>query len=345
MENILISSSPAGNANAAKIQAALSKKGYSVILAERQNYRNTDFKLAVMVIAADSETDASQIAVLDYCAQKEINVLPFVSEKMPETLSAHFFLDEHVWIDNIGRSIDASIGDLTDCLSLNFGVLSQKATKKKNAQQSQLSKKSNVADPVAAKAGKNKKQQQAVNSGNLFKNLFYMSLAVIAVLLVILLSGGASQQNREANNQQANISNSKGASNITIQLDNNLRNSEKALVGRWTMVDYSDNQYRATREDSLNLQEMVNALLNRAQLVFDANKNFQRIGFAPEPETGRWEYSPDSKYLKLQPTGVNQYDVVQIQEVNNDKMVLVVQENVESNKILTKMTFKKIANQ
>ena len=108
------------------------------------------------------------------------------------------------------------------------------------------------------------------------------------------------------------------------------------------MTDYSDNQFRATREDSLRLQELITSLISRVSLTFNADKTFSRTGYTDTPESGTWEYDPQSKYLKLKPTNVNQYDIVQIQEVTPSRLIIVVTEKVENNSIITKLIFTKV---
>ncbi len=342
MEKILIAYPADGRQTAASIQAQIKSKGYkSTLGAVKSDLEKSQPLFVIAVITAQANSDEALISLLDECGRRNINVVLFVTEGLGKSLTSNFYMDEHVWIDSVGRSISDSMGDLVDCLKLNSDILSAKAEKKSEATKraGQAGAKPQQAKNSSAKSG----GSEPSSKEKLFKNIIYICLAVIAVLLFVLMKGGMKQTNREAANQQANVSGANGGNpNITIQLDQNLRKSESALVGSWVMTDYSDNQFKATREDSLMQQQLVNQILNKAQLVFKADKTFQRLGFSVQTETGSWEYDPQSRYLKLQPTGVNQYDVVQVQDVSSSTLVIVVQENVEQGKVLTKMTFTKI---
>ncbi|MCQ2251005.1 MAG: hypothetical protein MJZ66_07835 [Bacteroidales bacterium] len=343
MEKILIAYSPDGKQIAGNIQTQIKAKGYkSTLGALGSEIRKSQPLFVVAVITADSNSDEALISLLDECEKLCITVVPFVSASLGKSLMANFYLDEHVWIDNVDRPVNDSIGDLIDCLKLNSDVLARKAEKKSDTTRKAAANPAKSQPQQTKTSGKNAAASSAKND-SLYKNLFYICLAVIGVMLFVLIKGGISQTNREAANQQANIGGN--PSNVKIQLDQNLRKSESALVGRWAMSDYVDNQFHANGEDSLMQKQMVAQLLDRAQLLFKADKTFQRFGFSSNPESGSWEYDPQSKYLKLQPADKNQYDVVQIQDVTPTTLVIVVQENVESNRILTKMTFTKIANQ
>jgi len=346
LEKILIAYSPQGKQTAGGIQTALKGKGYkSTLGATRQELAKSQPAFVIAVIAEDSNTDAQLIELMDECGARNINVVPYLTADLGKSLTANFYLDEHVWIDAVGQSPKNATDDLIDCIKNNAAILGAKSEKKSDTTRKAAAKTANAADKSGAAKG-NAKAAQPSDREKLFKNLFYICLAVIAVMLFVLISGGAKQTNREAQNQKANQGVANGGNpNVTIQLDQNLRKSESALVGRWVMSDYNDNQFRANKQDSLNVQQMVNQIIGKGQLLFKADKSFQRIGFSENPETGQWEYDPQSKYLKLQPTGVNQYDVVQVQEVSATTLVIVVQENVDSNRILTKMTFTRIGNQ
>ena len=67
-----------------------------------------------------------------------------------------------------------------------------------------------------------------------------------------------------------------------------------------------------------------------------------RTGYTDTPEQGSWEYDPQSKYLKLKPANVNQYDIVQIQEITPTQLIIVVTEKVDNNSIITKLIFTKV---
>lgn len=336
MEKIIIAYSPEGKPTAIKIQESIKKAGFpSKLGAISTNEDDEQPEVAIAVISADSADNAELMATLDGCAAKNINVVPFVTTTLPKNIFSNCFLDEHVWIDGASQPLNTALGDLSDLLKRNYKEIAKPATKRK----SDFGKR-----PAAAASSANEKTTSSEPSKNekLYKTLFYLSIAVIAVMLFILIGGGMKQENREALTQQANYQNALGNSNIKIELSSELKKSESALVGHWKMSDYSDNQFRATHEDSVALQTTIDDFISRVQLVFKADKTFTRIGFSADIESGTWEYDPQSKYLKLKPTNVNQYDIVQIQEVTPTQLILVVSEKVNNDAIITKLTFTKI---
>jgi hypothetical protein len=339
LERILITYSHNGNDAANKVQETLRKAGFRSTLGALWIDENGATPEAVIaVITNDSLNDSDMATLLHECEQRCITVVPFVAETLPKNILTDFFLDEHVWIDGATQPLNTALGDLGDLFKRNYKELSKPATKKKD----EYGKKSAAASSAKAAASKaTTKAQQPSEKEKLYRNLFIVSLAVIAVILFILVNGGTKQENREALTQQANYQNSLGKSNIQIELSSDLKNSERALVGYWIMSEYIDNQYRPTREDSLRLQETLRSLIGRVSLNFKADKTFSRTGYSEKPETGTWEYDPQSKIVKLKPTGINQYDNVQIQEVTDSQLIIVVTEHVDNNAIITKLIFTK----
>lgn len=338
MERILITCSHDGKDAANKIYETLRKAGFKSTLGAIWIDENGETPEAVIaVITNDSINDPEMADILRQCEQRCITVVPFVAENLPQNLLTNFFLDEHVWIDGASQPFNTALTDISDLFKRNYKELSKPATKKKD----EYGKKKTAQTKPSSQKADNKAQQPSEKE-KLYRNLFFVSLAVIAVILFILVSGGTKQENREALNQQANYQNSLGNSNIKIELSQDLKKSESALVGHWQMTDYSDNQFRATHEDSLRLQEMITSLISRVSLSFNADKTFSRTGYTDTPEQGSWEYDPQSKYLKLKPANVNQYDIVQIQEITPTQLIIVVTEKVDNNSIITKLIFTKV---
>lgn len=286
-----------------------------------------DIGVAVVVMTKGIDSDATAIKVSNYCDKNQIALIPFVSEKQGKSLTADYFLNNHLWIDNIEVPLNDSVEDLVDLMKNNFGILVTKGGKK-------IDKLTQQKQSLAKNISKSKASSSATSS-NIWKALTYIFGFIIVILVAVI---ALSQDHIDQQLQQATAS----GSQLPVQnLSTTLRTSENPFVGHWVMVEYSDNQYRPTKDDSLQLQQSVAQMIGRCQMVFNQDKTFSRIGFAANPEKGTWEYDPSSAYLKLMPTGGKQYDVVQIQEIKNDKMILVVSEKVDNSDIITKITFKR----
>ena len=338
MEKIFITYSPSGKTAALNLSKHLSNEKFAATAGAGS--LSSEKKLPEVVVAVfteDSDTDTQMIKNMDFCTQKGIRVVPFQAEKLSDSVGLNYFFDEHIWIDGAGNFTDGCL-DLTDLLKKEYSYLSKRVEKKQKA-----------AVPASKpQNGKKSDSKSPTQKESLYVKIIYICAAVIVVLLFILVNGGLKQSNREADNYRANASGGtqtvqggQSGGNIRIQLSQQLKNSEQNFVGRWKLLEYSDNQFRRTREDSLNLQQLVNALIDRAEMIFKDDKTFSRVGFSETPETGNWEYDPQSKYLKLQPSGKDQFDVVQIQTITQNRMIIVVQEKLDNQEIFTKLTFQK----
>ncbi|MCQ2252722.1 MAG: hypothetical protein MJZ61_04650 [Bacteroidales bacterium] len=336
MEKIVITYSPEGKSTASRLQQVLKNTGFaSSLLSDRLgSMDNPDMVIAI--ITKDTDSDSKSMQLFADFSDRCINVIPFVTEALPDTVTSRFFLDEHVWMDAVQQPFEEAARDLVDCLKRNYPLLKAKAEKKSSKTQQKLNK------PTVAQQGKKTAESNPTKKETLYRNLLIISGVVILVMLFVLISGGTGQLNREASIQQASLTNSQGKTDIKIQLPTNLKKSEAAFVGTWKMQSYSDNQFRPTHEDTVQLHQLVDALVSRAQLVFNADKTFSRLGFSDTPESGSWEFDSQSNYLKLQPNGVNQVDVVHIQEVTDNTLTIVVQEGYQNNQIITKLVFQRI---
>ena len=284
--------------------------------------------VVVIILSKNIDTDASAIKVLDYCDKNQVAVIPFVSSKQDKSLFGQYFLNNHLWIDNIEVPLDDSVDDLLDLLKNNFGILVTKGGKKvdKLASQKETLKKSLKA----------KSTQSSQNIDNQkWKILSILFGIIICILLFVVISG------ENKSNQQLQASTSNGQQLPVQSLSTTLKQSENNFVGHWVMSEYYDNQYRPTREDSLQLQQSVSMMIGNCQMIFNKDKTFSRIGFSAQVEKGTWEYDPSGAYLKLLPAGSGQPDYVQIQEVTADKLIIVVNEKIENSDIITKITFKR----
>jgi len=114
----------------------------------------------------------------------------------------------------------------------------------------------------------------------------------------------------------------------------------KIMVGQWKVSDYQDNLPR-NHMDSINIIQSLQNLRANALLTFNEDYTFERRGFSPEPQIGKWEYNAESNILLLEPNGINRKDTIHFESLTENRFVMVVNEVVDSVKVTTKITFSK----
>ena len=328
MEKILIQFAPDGKATAEKVAQILKIHNFAVTTGVNSLSEKELPELVIAIFSPKADTNSTFINVLDVCQEKDVTVVPFVTSNMDSTATQRYFLNDHVWIDNSETVFSSAAEDLIDLLTKNYGDLADRKRLKKEKEQKKQRRASNVAKSTNTKAAAGDGSKET-----LYKNICFMLGAVVVILLAIIMlqpkSSDPGAQNKSLN---------------AVDLKANIRTSENPLIGTWKITAYVDNQFRATREDSINAQAAIQDLLNVGQLQFTADRKFVRTGFTETPERGYWEYDPSSHYLKMQPEGDTKFDQVQLQELNDQKMIIVVSEKVENLDIITKLTFTKVSN-
>ncbi|MCQ2973556.1 MAG: hypothetical protein MJ211_01950 [Bacteroidales bacterium] len=326
MENILIEFISETKNVADKLHQLLRTNNYVSCLSDGLVNKDNLPSLVIAIFSKNVDTNQKFSKNLATFYDNDVVVIPFVTYNMYNSIAQKFFLDEHYWIDNFEASFNESSENLIDLLNNNFSQLIDKERIKrekelKNQKIKNVSKKNN-----------NNKASSNSNNDNLYKNLTYLLGAVVVILLAIIMFSNK-------NNPNVN-SNSQGLAPLAI--DSKIRNSEALIIGHWKMTNYVDNQYRANKQDSINIQQAIQQLISVAELSFSRDRKFTRKGFTPNLETGYWEYDPQTKYLKLQPEGGDAYDQVTIQDVNETTLIIVVSESVNNSDIITKMTFNRV---
>ena len=328
MEKILIQFAPDGKSTAEKLAQVLKNNNFAVTTGVNSLSANELPEVVIAVFSPKADTNPTFINVLDVCQEKDVTVVPFVTSNMDSTATQRYFLNDHVWIDNCETVFSSASEDLIDLLTKNYGDLADRKRLKKEKEQKKQRRSANVSKSAVNKSSKGDGSKES-----LYKNISFMLGAVVVILLAILMLQPKSSE-PGAQNKSLNA----------VDLNANIRNSENPLIGTWKITAYVDNQFRATLEDSINAQQAIQDLLNVGQLQFTADRRFVRTGFTPQPERGYWEYDPSSHYLKMQPEGDTKFDQVQLQELNDQKMIIVVSEKVDNLDIITKLTFTKVSN-
>jgi len=323
LEKILIQYAPDGKSVAEKLRQILMQHNFAVSSGANSLDDNDLPEVVIAVFSAKADTTPAFINILDTCQEKDVTVVPFVMSNMDKTATQRYFLNDHVWIDNTETVFSSAAEDLVDLLTKNYADLADRKRAKKE-RESKKQRRAASSSKTVAKSGSEKE--------TMYKNICYMLGAVVLILLGILMfqprGDDKSSTNKSLNQVDRNV---------------DIRSFENPLVGSWQMSSYVDNQFRATRQDSIEHQQLVDALVSSAKLVFTSDRRFTRSGFSETPEKGYWEYDPSSHYLKLQPEDSESFDQVQLQELSDTRMIIVVNEKVDNLDIITKMIFTKVS--
>ena len=117
---------------------------------------------------------------------------------------------------------------------------------------------------------------------------------------------------------------------------------DSMLIGEWQLSDYSDNLVR-TRQDSITfLTQTLPNMKKTIFLVFNDDHTFERRGFTPEPQIGKWKLNNDGTILELEPVGVPQSQKLNLQNFTGKSFTIVVKEQLDNGNVsTTKLTFVK----
>lgn len=120
-------------------------------------------------------------------------------------------------------------------------------------------------------------------------------------------------------------------------------NHDSNLIGQWRVSDYQDNMPRSSQDSIMMIQGLMN-LKSNARVSFHDDHTFERRGFTPEPQKGKWSLNPDKTVLYLEPIGESKKDIVNIEKLTENELVIFVNEVIDSLNVTTKIYFSKLTN-
>jgi hypothetical protein len=245
-------------------------------------------RIMVLILDKNSASNKEMIQALEQALEHQIEVIPFVLEKIESNLYADHFFYTFSWVAAYENSFEDSYEVLIDAYEDLSGE--KKAMKKAN-----ISKKTKSKETIS-------------------KPMIYAIVAIVLVIIAYFVYTGLSEN---------------GSSEI--------------IVGKWKLSNYQDNLPR-NHLDSINIIQTLQTMKANALLTFNDDHTFERRGFTPEPQIGKWELNPEKNILYLEPNGLNQKDQVNIEKLTENELIMVVNEVVEKNKVTTRISFSKLAN-
>ncbi len=102
------------------------------------------------------------------------------------------------------------------------------------------------------------------------------------------------------------------------------------LVGEWNLVDYQDNLRRQPADSIEFVTQTLPNLKKQVLLIFNDDNTFERIGFSPEPQIGKWKFNSDKSTLQLIPYGATaSADELQIRNISKNSFTIVAEEELQ----------------
>lgn len=157
-------------------------------------------------------------------------------------------------------------------------------------------------------------QKQGANQANNSKTAMYIVIAILAVVIGYFVYDSFSE------NEQNEI-----------------------LVGQWHLNDYHDNLKRTPQDSADFITRVIPTIKRNALLIFNADHTFERRGFTPEPQIGKWSLNDDGTLLYLEPHGAKaNTDKLKIEGLSENSFTIVVDEIMpDSARVNTRLTFGK----
>jgi len=249
----------------------------------------TESGILLVIIDKNSVNDKEITKALEFALENELEIIPYVMEKIPSDLYSDYFFYSFSWIDAFEDSFEDSYEVLLEAIDELSG---------KDRSQKKPSKK-----------GKN------TQAGN---TISQKQLGIAATIVIALIAAWFGYQQFTANE------------------------NDELLVGEWRMTEYADNLKRTPLDSIQFITTVIPTMKKNALLIFNNDHTFERRGFTPEPQIGKWELSDDATILFLEPRGLNRKDQLTLQDLNNNTFTIVVSEVMENGlKSTTRLTFSK----
>ncbi|MCF6242620.1 MAG: hypothetical protein L3J74_14900, partial [Bacteroidales bacterium] len=241
----------------------------------------------LLVIDKNSNKDKIANQALEYALENDLEIIPYVVDKIEEGLYADYFFYAFSWVDAYEDSFDEAYEVLLE--SFQEG---EKAPKKAKSQ------------------GRKANAQNNVNT---------KQILIIALIVVAAIAGWFIYNNSTPDSSY-----------------------DTMLVGKWKLNDYADNLKRTPQDSITFFTQTLPTLKKTVLLTFNEDHTFERLGFTPEPQIGKWKLNETGSVLELEPVGVQQVQKLNLQNFTEHSFTIVVTEQLEGGAVsTTRLTFVK----
>jgi len=298
MKDICVTYSKANKSLAKKIVSKLESDNISCWVSPR-DFKSEDEEsvkkviaesgILLLIIDKSSISDKEITKTMEFALENELEIIPYVIEKIPSDLYSDYFFYSFSWIDAFEDSFEDAYEVLLEAVDeLSDQDRSQKKTSKK---------------------GKNTQNENTISQ---------KQIGIAAAVIIALIVAWFGYQQFTSND------------------------NDKLLIGEWRMTEYADNLKRTPLDSAQFVSTVIPTMKKSALLIFNNDHTFERRGFTPEPQIGKWELNDDATILFLEPRGLNRKDQLTLQDLNTNSFTIVVNEVMENGaKSTTRLTFSK----
>jgi hypothetical protein len=298
MKDICVTYSKANKSLAKKIVSKLESDNISCWVSPR-DFKSEDEEsvkkviaesgILLLIIDKSSISDKEITKTMEFALENELEIIPYVIEKIPSDLYSDYFFYSFSWIDAFEDSFEDAYEVLLEAVDeLSDQDRSQKKTSKK---------------------GKNAQNENTISQ---------KQIGIAAAVIIALIVAWFGYQQFTSND------------------------NDKLLIGEWRMTEYADNLKRTPLDSAQFVSTVIPTMKKSALLIFNNDHTFERRGFTPEPQIGKWELNDDATILFLEPRGLNRKDQLTLQDLNTNSFTIVVNEVMENGaKSTTRLTFSK----
>lgn len=242
----------------------------------------------LLVIDKNSNTDKIANQALEYALENDLEIIPYVVDKIEDGLYADYFFYAFSWIDAYEDSFDEAYEVLLESFQDTGQV--QKKT------------------PV--RRGKVNAESNNINT---------KQIGIIAFVLIAAIVAWFAYDNSTSSSS-----------------------FDDMLIGQWQLSNYADNLKRSKQDSITFFTQTLPSLKRNVLLTFNDDHTFERRGFTPEPQIGKWKLDENGSILTLEPVGVEQAQKLNLQNFTQHSFTIVVTEQLEGGAVsTTRLTFVK----
>lgn len=240
-----------------------------------------------LLLITDKTTNKDKTANLavEYALENNLEIIPYVVDKIEEGLYADYFFYAFSWIDAFEDSFEEAYEVLLESFKTSGTTNKPSHKKVKNTE----------------------------------NNVQPKYIGIAAVIVILLIAAWFIYNNNSTDSTYDDL-----------------------LVGEWHLSDYKDNLSRTPQDSVVFLTQTLPNMKKTIVLIFNNDHTFERRGFTPEPQIGKWELKQDGTLLELEPVGVEQKQKLSLQNFTEHSFTIVVNEQLDNGSVAnTRLTFTK----
>ncbi|MEA2041410.1 MAG: toll/interleukin-1 receptor domain-containing protein [Bacteroidota bacterium] len=334
MKSIFIAYPSQDKSLAKKLSSKLEGKGYSCKILPRDHTDSAgndvelediiaDCSIFLMLYSDFAQQSDKLAEQLHWAYDYGLKIIPFKTAKLTNSLSSGFLLHKYEWLDAFGDGFDSAYEVLLEIIQeVNDGKSPERMIKQK------ISKKESVAPP---------NQKKYILIG-----IFILAVALIVYAISENFSNNKTNTESSTNTGQFTDPAGNSRTDFTDNADiTTVKKGSRWLVGEWVVSDYFDDQ----KVSAGDKQMIKDAIVGKGKLIFNADKQFFRMGFAPQVQQADWSFDAIRSTIVLEVN--NTVQEMKLSQYNDSAFVMLTTEQVTDSlgtvsPVTTKIVFSKV---